>query len=569
MELRVYQREACESAWLHLCSQAGNPVVVLPTGAGKSVVIAELCRAAVEQYSGRVIVLAHRKELLEQNAEKIKALLSFGVSCGLYSAGLNLRNTGAKIIVAGIQSVFKRAEEFGERHLVLIDEVHLVPHESEGMYRKFIDRLREINPRLRMIGLTATPYRTGEGSLCRPDGLFQKICYEASIPKLIGDGYLSPITNQVAAETVDTSGLHVRAGEFIASEVERLFDSRAAAACKEIAAQTRDRKSVLVFCAGVSHASNVAETLEQITGEPCGVITGGTTPLERAGILSRFRSRQLRYLCNVDVLTTGYDAPCIDAIAILRATCSPGLFAQICGRGFRVFPGKENCLILDFGENIKRHGPLDAIDFGKPKSKSLAGDAPTKKCPNCEEACHAGARECPHCGWRFPARDANHGESADQQNEILAIPKEWLVEEVRFSKHRKRKAEPGDPDTLRVDYLCQPIEGGTPETISEWICIDHDGWAGRKAHAWWRKRSRAMPEAMELSIGAATYIDSCIELFNRGAVASPVRITTVRDGKFWRITKHELDPIPEEWFESPVESEPWIDDESLLEAEPF
>ena len=545
MELRYYQSEACAAVWSHLCGQTGNPVVVLPTGGGKSLVIAELCRAAIQDFAGRVIVLAHRKELLGQNCDKAVRLLPAGVSVGIYSAGLNQRSTEADVVFGGIQSVFRRADEFGQRHLVIIDEMHLVPHDGEGMYRTFIDRLREINPKLRMVGLTATPYRTGEGSVCRADGLFQRICYEASIPALIGGGFLSPVTNQVAAATVDTSGLHIRGGEFIASEVESLFDSHVVEACKEVAERTRDRRSVLVFCSGVGHAGHVRDCLTSILDESVAVVTGDTLAMERAETLARFKAGGLRILCNVDVLTTGFDAPCIDAIAILRATQSPGLFAQICGRGFRLSPGKADCLILDFGENIKRHGPLDAIDFGKRKKPGSEGDAPAKVCPNCETECHAAARVCSECGFEFPARKPTHGTDADAESQVLSEPKAWIVDEVRASRHKKKKAKPEDRDTLRVDYLCTPASGGPPESISEWVCIDHDGWAGRKAAKWWCDRSLATPE----SDMAGSFIDSCLDLWKRGAVATPTRITTVRDGKFWRITQHELDPRPDEWLD--------------------
>jgi DNA repair protein RadD len=265
--LRWYQKEACAAAWLHLCSQAGNPVIVLPTGAGKSLVIAELCRAAVQDYGGRVLVLAHRKELLAQNAEKISRSLPPGVSLGVYSAGLGMRSVGADVVCGGIQSVFRRAEEFGERHLVLIDEVHLVPHDGEGMYRTFLERLREVNPRLRMVGLTATPYRTSDGALCRSDGLFQRVCYTAEIQKLIAGGFLSSVTNQEAG-SIDTSKLRIRAGEFIPGEVEALFDANTVQATNEIAGRTLGRRSVLVFCAGVAHAEHVARCLEVATRDP-------------------------------------------------------------------------------------------------------------------------------------------------------------------------------------------------------------------------------------------------------------------------------------------------------------
>lgn len=566
--LRDYQREACDAAWRSLCALPGNPLIVLPTGAGKSLVIAEVCRRAVEEFGGRVLVVQHRKELIRQNFDKINALVPCEITIGLYSAGLKERQSDQQIVLSGIQSAYKKAELFGERHLLLIDESHLVPNDGEGMYRKFISDLRAINPKLRAIGLTATPYRTGEGKLIGKNKLFQRICYEASIPRLIEDGHLSRVVNVAADETQDTSKLHTRQGEFIPGEVTQLFDDarKIDAACREIIAKTENRKSVLVFCAGVNHAERVCQKINAL-GPECGVVSGETPAIERAAILERFREGRLKYLCNVDVLTTGFDAPCIDCIAILRATQSPGLFAQICGRGFRLYPGKIDCLLLDFGENLKRHGPLDAIDYGKPSAGGgRSGGAVEKVCPNCESDCPAGVRECEDCGFAFPPPELKHGTQADEDSSALSgasEPQVFVVQEVHFARHIKKK-EPSAPHTLRVDYVCEPPGGGNmPIVISEWVCLMHSGFAFVKAMRWWRQRSRATfsaslpgtPETDEdgYDVLQFDHIDNAVDLFKRGAVAVPSRITAAKDGRFWRITDYDLDPIPETWSDDPVE----------------
>ena len=544
MKLRDYQRETVDAIFGCLRTHGGNPVAVLPTGAGKSLVIAELARQAVERWQGRVIVLAHRKELLEQNADKLQKLLPWH-HIGIYSAGLGRREIESDIVCAGIQSIYKKACDVGARHLVLVDEAHLVPHSGEGMYQKFLTDLREINPRCRLVGLTATPYRTGSGELCRPDGIFSRVACEVGIPRLIRDGYLSPITSTPAAGSVDTSGLHIRGGEYIAGEVEQLFGKEATtqAACQEIVVKCGGRWSVLIFAAGVDHASDVAARITNLTGERCGVVTGETMALERWNILCDFRNGRLRWLVNVDVLTTGFDAPCVDAIAVLRATCSPGLFAQICGRGFRIAKGKFDCLILDFGENIKRHGPLDDPEYGKTAERrgdqQSAGEAPVKQCPNCQAENLLSAREC-SCGWQFPDPGPRHGAQAEQEAAILAAqqaPIEWLVEACSARLWTSKSGS----RTLRVDYECQQEGGGnlTREVISEWVCLEHDGFAGEKARKWWRERC---------SESVAT-IAEAERLWNAGAVATPQRITTRRDGRWWRVVKYALDPIPEpeEW----------------------
>lgn len=594
---RWYQTEAINATWGQLMTPGGgNPLIVLPTGSGKTVVIASVCKTAVEQFAGRILVLAHRKELLQQSAEKIQALLP-GRPVGIYSAGLRRFAMDDDIIVAGIQSVYKKALAFGRRHLVIIDENHLIPSDGEGMYRTFLDELASVNPKLKLMGLTATPYRTGEGSIARPDGLFQRITYEAKVADLIRDGFLCPVTSDVANASVDTSKLHIRGGEFIASEMEHLFDTsdNVSSACLEIVAKLHDRRSIMVFCAGVQHARDVADRIELLTGERVGVVTGESSSLERGAFIADFKAQRLRWLCNVGVLTIGFDAPCTDAIAMVRATASPGLFAQIVGRGMRLHSGKANCAVLDFGQNAARFGPIDSPEYGKNSGRRGVGgtfeiseDDLGKACPGCGEKVATNTRICP-CGFKFPV---NHQETADA-SQIISAPQKFNVVGVNMARHKKRSADENAPNTLRVDYTCESATAESdPEIkchacdtinllwgdskactsgphkrelrckscdehlqwvkanisevrISEWVCLEHPhGFARTKASLWWTARSKAVLEDDSLE---ETYIDAAIDLWKRGAVATPLQITAMRDGHFWRISQVVLDEVPEDW----------------------
>lgn len=533
MDLRWYQSEAVEAAYGYLCNEPGNPVICLPTGSGKSLVIAELARRAVTEYGGRVLILQHRKELIEQNADKVRRLLDIPV--GLYSAGLRRSATSEDVILAGIQSVYNKATLFDRRNLIIIDEVHLVPSEGEGMYQTFLNESRQINPGVRVVGLTATPFRTGEGALCRPNGMFQKVCYDAPIKRLIEECFLCPVTNKPNETQFDTSGLHTRYGEFITSELENLFGgAQVAEACKEIVAKTAGRHSVMVFCTTVRHAASVTETLEKLTGERVAMIEGGTLPLERAAMITAFTEQRVRYLVNVDVLTTGFDAPCVDAICILRATASPGLFSQIVGRGLRVHPSKQDCLVLDFGSNIQRHGSIDNIDYGKPKTRKASEPSDDERlCPNCEAPIPNKKRRCDDCGFESQPREPNHEQQADTNSKILSTgePEHFPVESASFSRHQ---GKPGKLDTLRVTYYVES-EGNLVKHISEWVCVEHSGYAKGKAQAWWRERcSLPMPDT----------IDECVDLFRRGWVAVPKSITAKREGAFWRVEAYEIEELP-------------------------
>ena len=536
--LRPYQAEAVAAVYDHLRRRDDHPCVVIPTAGGKTPVMASICRDAVQQWNGRVLILAHVKELLEQAADKLHAMApDLWNRIGVYSAGLKSRDTEHPIIVAGIQSVFRRAAELDRFDLILIDEAHMLPPDGEGMYRTFLADARVVNPNVRLVGLTATPYRMSTGMICGPENLLNHVCYEVGVRELIVQGYLCPLKTKAGKRKVDTTNLHVRCGEFIAGEVEALMDedSLVRSACREILDQTADRHSVLIFAAGVRHALHVQKVLGEM-GHECGFICGDTLPFERAEFLRKFKDGQLKYLVNVNVLTTGFDAPNIDAVALLRPTNSPGLYYQMVGRGFRLDPSKDNCLVLDFGGNILRHGPVDALDIKDRAAGS--GEAPAKECPQCQAVIHAAYSVCPECGYEFPPPKRGQHEQEASTAGILSgevTETQHAVSEISYSVHVKRDAPEGHPRTLRVDYRV-----GFRDYRSEWVCLEHPplGFARARAQAWWKLRSHLpVPEN----------VDDAVALANAGALAPALSITIrrVTGEKYDRIVKCELGPKPD------------------------
>jgi DNA repair protein RadD len=533
--LRPYQAEAVEAVYDHLRRRDDNPCAVIPTAGGKTPVMATICRDAVQQWDGRVLILAHVKELLEQAVDKLHAMApDLWHQIGIYSAGLGSRDTDHPIIVAGIQSVYRRAKELDSFDIILVDECHMLPPDGEGMYRTFLADAKEANPNVRLIGLTATPYRMSTGMICGPENLLNHICYEVGVRELIVQGYLCPLKTKAGRRKVDTSGLHIRGGEFIAGEVEALMDddSLVRSACREIVDHTRERHSVLIFASGVNHALHVQRVLGEM-GHECGFVCGETLPFERSETLRRFKSGTLKYLVNVNVLTTGFDAPNIDCVALLRPTMSPGLYYQMVGRGFRLHPSKANCLVLDFGGNILRHGPVDALQVDDRAAGS--GDAPAKECPQCQAVIHAAYSVCPECGYEFPPREREKHEREASTAGILSgkvTETQYAVSEVYYSVHHKRDAPPEHPRTMRIDYRC-----GFNDYHSEWVCPEHTGYARQKFEAWWRMRSNEpFPATAE----------QAVDLAEAGALA-PVQSITVRSvagEKFDRITGYQFGPIP-------------------------
>jgi DNA repair protein RadD len=258
-------------------------------------------------------------------------------------------------------------------------------------------------------------------------------------------------------------------------------------------------------------------------------VFGDTPGPERDRVLSDFRSGKLKYLVNVNVLTTGFDAPNIDCVAMVRPTLSPGLYYQMVGRGFRLHEGKENCLVLDFGGNVLRHGPVDAVRVRRPKHNG-DGEAPAKECPECHSVIAMGYSVCPDCGYEFPREKQKHEATASTEGILTGDPvtTEHEVHDVFYSVHQKRGAPEDAPRTMRVEYKL-----GFYRYQSEWICFEHTGWARRKAESWWRRRSNVpVPRTSE----------EAVEFANDGALCetSKIWVRSVEGEKYDSIVGYEL-----------------------------
>jgi len=523
MELRKYQREAVDAIYRYFESHRGNPLIVMPTASGKSFVMAAFIREVLDIWSDqRIMILTHVKELIQQNYTELVDHWSLAPA-GIYSAGLNRREAQSQVLFAGIQSVHRRAEYLQGFDLILIDECHLVPRKSDTMYRRFLDDMHAINEKVKIIGLTATHYRLDSGLLTEGDKrIFNDVAYEVPVKRLIDEGFLSPLITKAPDTKLDVSGVHTRGCEFINSELQNAIDQNDInkAAVREIIHYGRNRKSWLVFCAGVQHAYNVRDALREcnIVAE---TVTGETNMMERDYILEGFKSGEIRAITNCDILTTGFNAPNTDLLAILRPTQSTGLYVQIAGRGMRVASGKENCLVLDFAGNIERHGPIDRVNPYDP-SRNGNGKAPVKTCPGCRSVVFAGFRHCPDCNHEFPPPESEIKPAASARPIISHGESFWVeVEKIRYSRHTKI----GKPDSLRVDYF-----ESTFSWYSEWVCLEHGGFAQRKARNWWNRRSG---DLSVISVSDALRVVDQLK--------APTRIKVQEDGKYWRIVQFNFD----------------------------
>jgi DNA repair protein RadD len=549
IDLRYYQQEAVNAVYAHLQQKPdSNPCAVLPTGAGKSIVIARIVTDAATLWGGRVLILAHVKELLEQNAAKIAALCP-DLKIGMYSAGLNRRDTENQVLVAGIQSVYNKADELGKFDLILIDEAHLIPPDGDGMYQTLLQEEKKLNGNVRLIGFTATPYRLRGGLICKKGNLLNEICYEIGVRELIMRGYLSKLRSKNGKTKAELENLHIRGGEFIADEVAAKMDNErlVTAAVSELIQQTADRKKVLIFASSVLHAKHIKTRIEEASGQECGIVVGNTSREDRAEILARFQDKKvptdlfgnskpnLKFLVNVGVLTTGFDAPAVDTVVLLRPTASPGLYYQMVGRGFRLSPdtGKTDCMILDYGQNIMRHGPVDMIRVDEADPDGRKKKPVMRECPQCQAVFPAGRTTCPDCGYEMPREEGklHHGASAASDGILSgeSSETEFEVKRVYYSKHFKRNA-PEKPPTLKVEYAI-----GFNDYISDWICPEHTGYARKKSEKWWKERAGFdLPDT----------VDECLIYADAQKLKEPVRVKVRKlPGSQWpTITAYEFDP---------------------------
>ncbi len=362
--LRPYQQEAVDATLTHFRKSDESAVIVLPTGAGKSLVIAELARLAKR----KILVLTHVKELVEQNHAKYQ---SYGLEGGVYSAGLKRKKNRHQVTFASVQSVSANLDQFRDEYsLIIIDECHRVSGEETSQYQRIIELLRQQNDSLKVLGLTATPYRLAMGWIYRfhyrgfvrsdEDKPFQHCIFELPLSYMINRGFLTkPELVNAAVAQYDFSALaQDRFGEYAEKDVNQLL-SKHQRVTRAIIEQVMDlaaqRKGVMIFAATVDHAREITGYLPE---HHTALITGATDLNERALLIQRFKQRQLKYLVNVSVLTTGFDAPHVDFIAILRPTQSVSLYQQIVGRGLRLDEGKQDCLVIDYaGNSVNLHHP--------------------------------------------------------------------------------------------------------------------------------------------------------------------------------------------------------------------
>ena len=539
MILRPYQNQAVDAAIKYLKEVDGSPLISAATGTGKSVIIASIIkRLMIPRPDINVMIVTHSQELIQQNHDKLKAIWPEAPT-GIYSSGLG-RKELVQITFGGIQSLW-RINNIPVVNLLIIDEAHTISRKQKSMWGRFIGLLKAVNPKIKIIGLSATTFRLDSGNLTTgDDAMFTDICFDYGLKKAIDDGWLAPLTAKYTKTKYDISGVHKIAGEFNLKELQEATNKESlnSEAVAEIIAAGKNRKTWLTFCNGVDHSFAVRDEFRR-QGIEAETITGETPDNLRAEILARLKAGKLRCVTNNAVLTTGVDVPNIDLIAMMRHTLSGGLLIQMAGRGTRPIidlnpyndskerreaiknSHKPNCLFMDFARNIDRHGFLDEIT-GKDKDKK-DGVAPMKECPICFSICHAAAKHCPDCGHEFPIEKKQINSEVYKGAVISGAEKKEVIG-VSYYPHNLNKE--GKTPCLMVVYKHPDLT-----TTKEYICLQHEGFAQHKALKWWYER-RGQSGVENLGIKMIVDAGYCDNLLQ------PKSIIVRREGKFDRVINH-------------------------------
>ncbi|WP_228148049.1 helicase-related protein [Roseibium algicola] len=486
---------------------------------GKSALIASQCADIHREYSGvGSLIIAPRKELIAQNSQtmlRIWPCAPIGINC----SKLGRRDTRQPIIFATVNSIYRNPGILGTRDHIQIDEAHLLPPGEEGMYHDVIQHMLSVNPYLRVSGYTATPYRTDMGRLDGKGGLYEKTVYEYGIGEGIRDGWLCPLASPPGKRSaeIDVSNVPRSGGDFQIGAMGRAADEITEQAVEEIIELGANRRKWLVFSSGVQHAMSVCEAFRR-RGISAEVIYGDMNDGERDSILKRFKSKAFRVLVNADILTTGFDDPEVDLIGVLRSVLSTSLIVQIWGRGTRVVwpqgfdpneatveerreaieeSSKPNCLAVDFGGNIRRHGPVDQIEVESRDSrgnevvgKVSVNSVRSKHCPVCETEVGLATMQCPTCDHEWPKREPKHDAVAEREAKILsdgqAVAKsKWLeVKDTSFHLHHKI----GAPTSLRIEY-----EAGLGAPYKDYLAFEQKGKPRQRAGEVWRRMGGDLP----------------------------------------------------------------------------
>lgn len=549
MPLRYMQREAVDAVFQYWGEETpGNCLVDMAGGSGKSLTMATLARECVDGWGLRVLNCAHREELVEGNYKEFIGISPFA-DAGIYAASLGQRNGRAQVVYGQIQTIYNKADEICQVvrdadgkivssrpiDLLEIDEVHLVPElameitngaivisgDEKAQYGRLIRDLLAINPDMKIVGFSATIYRTKSGRLDEGEGrMWDRCVYTYTLTQGMDDGYLAPLSSKGMHAKFDLNGVRTLGGDYKPGELQKAVDKEeiTEAVVAEALSWSAGRKTALWFCSGVEHAFHVRDAIRR-HGKTCETITGDlklTPKSVRRRIIADLKSGKLWGCTNDAVLTVGTNIPNIDMIVDMGPTKSCSRFVQKVVRGTRpVYPPRFNpdapgitaedrksaiargpkpdCLYLDFAKNVEYHG---SVDRAQPRVAGTGqGEAPMKQCPSdredingrcgCDELLHISIMTCTACGYVFPPNEEEKLTRAPSVAPILSTEKPWSTVTERTFRHHAGKE--GKPDSIKCTYMLGL------KAVNEWFMPAHTGFAKSKTDRAWLEMGGERP----------------------------------------------------------------------------
>lgn len=490
--LRPYQEEGLNALLTYFNEgRKGHPVLAWPTGTGKSIVPAIFIKSVMDIWpTQRFLMLTHVKELIKQNAEVLK-LVWPNAPLGIFSAGLREKNPAMPIVYGGIQSAVKNPSQFAHRDIIFIDEAHLINQDDASMYLTFLATMKLINPKVKIIGMTATPFRMGQGYIT-DGGLFTDIVHDLcsldNFNRMIAEGYIAPLVPLRTKIELSVEGVGMAKGEFIQSQLQHAVDVAEITfqGLRELTEAGHDRRSWLLFASGIEHAEHIAAMLGQL-GIDCVAVHSKRSIEQNDKAIDAFKAFKLRAIVNYGKLTTGFNHPEIDLIGMFRPTMSVPLWVQMLGRGTRPAQGKTDCLVLDFARNTPRLGPINDPVIPRKKGEGT-GEVPVKICDACGVFNHIKVTHCTNCGneFSFEIKITKNSGTHELIKSDLPIIETFEVDRAIYQK----KEKDGKPPHIVVTYYCGL------RSFKEWLFPQYPGGLPRHIfHEWWRQRMKTTPPA--------------------------------------------------------------------------
>lgn len=558
---REYQTFALD-AWVEwMIAQKGNPLLLYPTGVGKSIILALLMEYVVKKWGRRCLLLTHSKELIDQDFKKLKQWWPMAPA-GIYCEGLKRREYWHKITIGSIQTVYNMPEHWYDVDFIFVDEAHLLSPKDQTMYRKFISAIKAKNPHLTVTGLTATGWRRGQGWLWMGDNaLFDGAAVDAcgvdAFNWFVDEGFLVPPIPRKTKFQYDTSNIRTQGGEFHKGDVERETNKKELNERCVIAMldDFADARSSIVFVNGIKQVEAVADIISAY-GIRVTYVHSDMKDKERDDRIEDYKNFEYDVMVNNGILTTGFDHPALDFMGMMKLTRESSLFGQMLGRGTRPFyadghdlttkegrlasileSGKLCCKVADFAKNSERLGPINDPVIPIPGKRLRVGEAPIRICDECGSYNHASAPTCIACGYEFPRRDKFNDESSGKalvkrsKNAPAPIASEtkepelitFEIGSVNYMIHNK----PGKPPSLKVIY-----KSGI-RTFYEWIHFESIGGARNRAVSWWMKRTGCTPAEVPKTTKEA--------LANNEILRVPLKIGVLSNSKYHEVRDYEFE----------------------------